>query len=150
MYFYILYIFQFHFKYLLGDEYKDFFNKFKSEFFSKNKNDNNPPEKIVKKIKNEKINSFSFSVEERYQILNLKNCKIINVNLKSTINNTLYDVSINNTEKISELKQQLIKKNDNYKNNNIILIYSGKILKDDDYINSYRIKNGDCILFLLK
>ena len=54
LYFYILYIFQFRFKYLLGDEYKDFFNKFKSEFFSKNKNDNNPPEKIEKKLKMKK------------------------------------------------------------------------------------------------
>ena len=111
--------------------YKDFFTKFKNEFFSKNKsnlniinissiNDNITPGKIGNKIKNDKINSFSFIVKERYKILNLKNHQIINVNLKSASNNTLNDVSINNAEKIIELKQQLIKKNDNHK---IIILY---------------------------
>ena len=38
LYFYILHIIQFYNNYLKEEEYKDFFNKFKSEFFSKNKN----------------------------------------------------------------------------------------------------------------
>ena len=134
LYFYILYIVQFCINYLKEDEYKDFFNKFKSELFSKKK---------------KKLNNIP-SGRIRYQIFNLKNRQIINVKLKSVYENILYNVNINNDEKISELKQQLIKKNDNYKNNNIILLFRGRILNADDYINSYRIENGDCILFLLR
>ena len=63
---------------------------------------------------------------------------------------TEYDVNINNAEKINKLKLKLRVKHERFRKNDIILLYKGKQLKDDDYICSYGINNGGVVIFLLK
>jgi len=144
----------------------NFLNEFKNDLITENITPTNnvniannyflyaniPPEvekKIEKKILRKKIAASSICEEKRYQILKLKNGKNINIKLK-TLDKTEYDVNINDAEKINKIKLELKVKHDRYRKRDIILLYKGKQLKDDNYICSYGINNGAVIVFLLK
>lgn len=137
-----------------------FLNEFYSDIFYQNKpisntafNENYPnhesEERIRQKIKREKIKAISPSNQVGLKILNIKNGKNIKLILKKMDKKT-YEININEAEKIIKLKQEFKKIDESYKNMNLVFVWKGKCLDDNEYICSYGIKNEDIIIFLMR
>ncbi len=147
----------------IEDKYKNYCNEFTDEFYSRCETPINSinnlylndkilkeiEERIKRNIRWEQIKALSICNQEEYKYLVLKNGKNINITIKK-IDKTEYDININEAEKISKLKLELRKKIEIDRRHTIVLVWKGKVLDDNEYICSYRIKNGDIIIFLTK
>ena len=143
----------------IEDRCNDYLSELKSEMFSFEKPSNNElnanslntgiEKRVREKILKEKINTISISNQNEIRIMNPKEGKNIKLILKK-LDKTKYNININESEKINKLQQELIKIDETYRNIQLIFLWRGKILEDNEYIYSYGLKDEDIIVFLLK
>lgn len=73
----------------------------------------------------------------------------INVKVKMTSNNSVYDIQISPTASVLDLKKDLTEKS-GLKDNEQNLVYKGKILADDKNLNDYNVQNDHTIILVKK
>ena len=105
---------------------------------------------IREKIIKENIQKNTICPQKRFKIAKDNDSgNIVSIYLKE-MTGRIYTINIDDGHDIRNLKQELRKIDNKYRENKTLFIYNNKILKDDDYINELGIDNESLINIILK